>query len=139
MKIYNKKSLALKENVYKVKNVKLKEVVTAQDVYNTAAPNMNQVGTKTYDLNNDNNQPIIVKGNFNRGDSQSLQDASKDMANQANAIHKGNPTKPVIGQMTAMNPSVNNSPNTNKSGNVEQLAETVVFSKKEMNDFLKTL
>lgn len=139
MKIYNKKSLALKESVYKIKNVKLKEVVTAQDIYNTAAPNMNQNGTNTYDLNNDNNQPIIVKGNFNRGDSQSLQDASKDMANQANAIHKGNPTKPVIGQMTAMNPSVNNSPNTNKSGNVEQLAETVVFSKKEMNDFLKTL
>lgn len=142
MKRYSKKSLVLKENVYSKKNVRLKEQVgsiTPQDVYSTAVPNMNKVGTETYDLNNQQQQPMVVSGTFERGNQASLQQASQEMANQANALHQSNPTKSVVGKMTSVNPSANGGQTSNKSGNVEQLSEGIVFTKQEMNNFLRTL
>lgn len=137
MEKFRKKDLMLRETTYKVKNVRLKEIVTPQNIYAVASNDVNKLGTTSFDLNTPTNQPTYVKGIYNVGDTESLKSASEEMATQVKNLQKSNPTQPIIGQMTGVKQS--NSNTTDKSGDVEQLGEGITFTKREMTDFLKTL
>lgn len=135
MKFYSKKSLELKENTYSKKDVSLKEASTIDTT------------TNFNDFNN------VARG-LNNGQKMQMNATPQQPEMNATVIRNGNnplsgdDVKNQIGQDTIdvakkANANLNITavtPKQSTSTNQTQMAmESVLFTKKEMSNFLKTL
>lgn len=133
MKIYSKKRLELKETVYKKKNVILKEDDTV--FFNDTSgmvDALNKDGDVT--VSNNTNQSSIDVPILTQNNKVTPQDLNKPEVK--NAIDTARKTPNTNVELTASKVSGKVTPITQTTNTIQ---EGVLFTKKEMNNFLKSL